>query len=136
MKKNKIKKLNRHSSYVCNISFHIIFITKYRKKFLKGPIKKAIKQLLYAKSNSINIAIRAIESDLDHIHLFIEANTDITVSFICKSLKGYSSFHIRNMFLWLKKYKAFWSPSYYCETIGHINSDTIIKYIKNQNNNT
>ncbi len=32
----------------------------------------------------------------------------------------------------LKKYKAFWSPSYFVESIGNMSESTIRKYIQNQ----
>jgi putative transposase len=70
----------------------------------------------------------------DHIHLFVKGNQNITISNIVKYLKGYSSYELRKKFIFLKKYKSLWTPSYFCETIGHISEDVVKKYIENQNN--
>ena len=68
----------------------------------------------------------------DHIHLFISANTILSISYIIKMLKGYSSFLLRIKFPFLKKYKTLWTSSYFIETIGATNANNIIKYIQNQ----
>lgn len=47
-------------------------------------------------------------------------------------LKGSTSYYIRKKYPSLKKYKSFWSPSYFCETIGNMSEIVIRKYIKNQ----
>ena len=47
-------------------------------------------------------------------------------------IKGYSSFMIRKKNSWMKKYKAFWSSSYFVESIGNISESTVRKYIRNQ----
>ena len=47
-------------------------------------------------------------------------------------LKGGTSYSIRKRYPFLKKYKSFWSPSYFCETIGNMSEKVIRKYIQNQ----
>ena len=68
----------------------------------------------------------------DHIHLFIKCTPKHTVSNIVKYLKGYSSFMLRKKYIRYRKYKALWTRSYYCESIGHISEKTIKKYMEDQ----
>ena len=68
----------------------------------------------------------------DHIHLFIKCTTQHNISEIVKHLKGYTSFKVREKYPQYRKYKHFWSRSYYCESIGHISEDTVKKYIDDQ----
>ena len=69
----------------------------------------------------------------DHIHLFIKCKTTTTpISKIIGHIKGFSSYTIRKKFPKLKKYKAFWSNSYFVESIGNMSELTIRKYIQNQ----
>ena len=126
--------MNRHFTKhkVFNVSYHIIWIPKYRKHILKDDIRKQLLLLLKEKSLQLNISIEASEIMSDHIHLFIKATPDIKISTILKHLKGYSSFRLRKMFPILRKYKALWTHSYYCETIGLISEQTIKKYISMQ----
>jgi len=117
---------------VYNVSYHIVWIPKYRKRILKGNIKSRLIYLLYEKSSQIGIKIEEIECMDDHIHLFVRSAPNLSASFIVKSLKGYTSYMLRKEFPFLKKYKHLWTNSYFCETIGHISENTIKKYINAQ----
>ena len=69
----------------------------------------------------------------DHIHIFIKCQSlKHTIPSIVHMLKGSTSFKIRKRYPFLKKYRAFWSPSYFCETIGNMSENVIRKYIQNQ----
>ena len=127
-----MKYFNNHN--VSNISYHIVWIPKYRKHILVGEIKNELMNIFKIVENKINIKIETYEIMSDHIHLFVKGNQNITISNIVKYLKGYSSFELRKKFSYLKKYKSLWTHSYFCETIGHISENTVKKYIENQNN--
>lgn len=68
----------------------------------------------------------------DHIHIFIKAHPNISVSDIIKQIKGYTSYNLRKKYKWLRKYKSLWTPSYFCETIGLISEQTVRRYIDMQ----
>ena len=115
-----------------NVSYHIVWIPKYRKKVLVGNIELRFKQLLIEKIFALGLVVGAIECMPDHVHLFIKTNTNIKISFIVKMLKGYSSRILRLKFGNLRKFKNLWAPGYFCESIGNITEKTVIRYIKNQ----
>ena len=117
---------------VNNISYHIIWIPKYRKRILTIKIKERLIEIFKEIETKIEIKIEVYEIMIDHIHLFVKGNPNISVANIIKYLKGYSSYIIRKEFDNLRKYKSLWTSSYYCETIGHISETTIKKYIKDQ----
>lgn len=117
---------------VYNISYHIVWIPKYRKRILKNNIKYRLIELLHEKANNIGIKIENVECMDDHIHMFIRSNPKLSVSFIVKSLKGFTSYMLRKEFSFLKKYKHLWTNSYFCETIGQISEKIIKIYINNQ----
>jgi putative transposase len=120
----------RHSTF--NINFHIVFVTKYRKRILSDSIQISLKKFLVRKSHELNINIKAIESMSDHIHLFIQLSPSIILSNIVKILKGSVSRYLKCKYQQLSHIKALWSPSYFAESIGFISESTIIKYIQNQ----
>jgi len=69
----------------------------------------------------------------DHIHMFIRSSTsNIEISKVVQIIKGYSSFIIRKKYIFFKKYKAFWSPTYFIESVGNISEKVVKKYIDNQ----
>ena len=117
---------------VYNISYHITWIPKYRKHILKEFIKKDLSILLKEKCKDMNIDLVIYEIMPDHIHLFIKSNPSLTISKIIKNLKGYTSYKLRNKYLFLKRYKSLWTSSYFCETIGLISEKTVRKYIEMQ----
>ena len=117
---------------VYNISYHLIWTPKYRSHILKGRIKQIVIDALLEKANKLEINIEKYEVMEDHVHLFIKAKPIHKISEVVRYLKGYSSYKVREKYPKYKKYKSFWSPSYYCETIGHISEQTIKKYIDDQ----
>lgn len=126
------KAIIRTRSSIGNINYHIIFVCKWRRKFLLDRIDLRIKELLNEKAKLLNIRIVEMESDINHMHLFVKSSSSTPISEIVRQLKGYSSFYIRKEFTYLSKHTHFWSAGYFVETVGDISSDTILKYIKNQ----
>jgi putative transposase len=119
-----------------NINYHIIWCVKYRRKILLEEIDKRLKELLYIKSKEIDITIEKMETDKDHIHLFVNSHPTKCVHWIVQQLKGYTSRLLRQEFKEVKsRLPSLWTRSYYVETIGHISEETIKKYIQNQKNN-
>jgi len=131
-KKNQKKnyKSGNHCKY--NVSYHIIWIPKYRRSVLVGDIETRLKEILIEKAAQLEIEIGAMECMPDHIHIFIKATPQMMISTIVKHLKGYSSYVLRKEFVELKQCKVLWAPSYFVETIGHISEKTVRKYIEDQ----
>lgn len=117
---------------VYNISYHIIWIPKYRKRILNGNLKDDLTLLIQQKCTQLGISLEAYEIMPDHIHIFIKAHPNISVSDIIKQIKGYTSYNLRKKYKWLRKYKSLWTPSYFCETIGLISEQTVRRYIDMQ----
>lgn len=126
-------RFKRGRTTVYNVNYHLIWTPKYRKCILKGKFKTIITNALFEKAKELGIEIEKYELMFDHVHLFISCTPHHNVSEIVKHLKGYSSYMLRKMYpKYQKKYDHFWSPSYYCESVGHISEETIKKYIDDQ----
>ena len=128
-------RFTRSKRCIFNYSFHLEWCSKYRKPYLMRFEKELIKYI-NIKAEELKISVEAIDIMPDHVHLFIKCKLQkISVPEMVKHLKGYSSYMVRKNHPELKKYKAFWAPSYFFETIGHISKPVIVKYILNQKNN-
>lgn len=137
MKKNKSNpnyKSKNHSKFI--LTYHIIFVCKYRKKFL---IKygEDIKQILFNISRNYDFEIKEMETDKDHIHLMIESVPKISPLQIVRVLKQQSTIVIWEMYRKeLRKYywkeNTFWTDGYFISTIGELSSKTLKHYIQNQ----
>ena len=128
-----MKNLKHNITSVVNINYHIIWCPKYRRKVLVGEVETRLKELLPELAEESGCTIDTMEVMPDHIHIFLKGNPTIPIHLIVKNLKGKSSSILRQEFPYLKKrLPCLWTRSYYCETIGCINEETIKKYIENQ----
>lgn len=127
------KRYTYNSHSVFNIGYHIIWCPKYRRKVLINGVDIRLKEILVKRAAAIGVSIEKMEIMPDHVHLFVKAVPTLAVHFIVNQLKGYSSYILREEFPWLKsRLPTLWTRSYYCETIGHISENTIIRYIEDQ----
>jgi putative transposase len=118
---------------VYNVGYHVIWATKYRSQIMTGNFAKIIENALLVKAQQLEVVLEKYEIMPDHLHLFIKCTPHHKISEVIGQLKGYSSYILRKIYpKYRKKYKHLWSPSYYCETVGHISEATIKKYIDNQ----
>ena len=121
---------------VYNVKYHIIWCVKYRRKVLVDYVDKRLKELLNIKAKELNIVIEKMETNIDHIHLFINADPTQSIHWIVQQLKGYTSKILREEISSVRtRLPSLWTRSYYVETIGHISEKTILKYIEEQKKN-
>ena len=130
-----MKELKHNTTSVVNINYHIIWCPKYRRKILVNGVDDRLKVVLCEIAKEMDCEIESMEIMPDHCHIFIKATPIIPIHLIVKNLKGKSSKILREEFPTLKsRLPNLWTRSYYCETIGCINEETINKYIENQKN--
>lgn len=128
-----MKKLKHNATSVVNINYHIIWCPKYRRKILVNGVNDRLKVVLGEIAEENDCCINTMEVMPDHIHIFLKGNPIIPIHLIVRNLKGKSSRILRQEFPHLKKkLPCLWTRSYYCETIGCINEETIKEYIENQ----
>jgi putative transposase len=95
--------------------------------------EEILRKCFFASCVKLNMLLVELDIMPDHIHLFVKCvNTMTPVSKIVAHMKGFSSYTVRKTFPKLRRYKAFWSPSYFIESIGNMSEGTIRKYIRNQ----
>ena len=133
-KPNKNYKSKNHSKFI--LTYHIIFVCKYRKKLL---IKygEDVKQIMYDISKRYDFDIKEMEVDKDHIHMMISSVPKISPLQIVRVLKQQSTIQMwRRYASELKKQywkgNTFWTDGYFCSTIGEVSSKTLKHYIQNQ----
>ncbi|MBR6517592.1 MAG: IS200/IS605 family transposase [Bacilli bacterium] len=129
--------LKRNSNAVYLMNYHLILITKYRKKvFINDTIVERTKEIMRKIAKDFDVEIINQECGEDHIHLMISTKPTTDLTKLINILKGHSSRYIRKEFeeeLSLVLYgDSFWSDSYYIATAGNVSVDTIYNYIDNQ----
>ena len=119
-----------------NLMYHIILVTKYRKKLLityGNFVKKCIEEI----SLKYNFRVECMEVDKDHIHILIKTKPSQTPSFIVSLIKQITTFKLyqdykKELKTIFYKRDIFWSSGYFINTIGNASEETIKEYIKNQ----
>ena len=94
----------RKSSHtVYDIKYHLVWITKYRKKVLKGAVGERLRELVreICKSNDVEI-IKGYVSQ-DHIHLFVSVPPHMSLSKLVQLIKGKTSIKIQQEFKVIQK---------------------------------
>jgi len=125
LKQPKDSRYVKHAGAVFNLSYHIVFCPKYRRKVLVGEVEQRLKHILYATAQQYGVP--------DHVHLFVTSDPTRCVAEIVNRLKGASSRILRQEFSHLvSRMPTLWSRSYFAGTVGHVSESTVQKYIENQ----
>ncbi len=109
----------RYTRY--SIAYHLVWIPKYRRRVLVGEVQAETKRLIAECCERQGLTLLAVETDEDHIHVFVSAPPRFSPAMIANLLKGYTSRYLREKFLRLKKVcgkEHLWTQSYYVGTAG------------------
>jgi putative transposase len=125
----------RTSHTIYDNKYHIVWITKYRKKVLKDEIGFRLREIIRQICSTEKVDILKGAIGVDHIHLLLQIPPYIAVSRIVQHLKGESSRKLQMEFPQLQKQfwgQHFWAIGYFCSTTGTVTDDVIKKYIEEQ----
>ena len=126
----RIRALN-HSTY--QHQYHIVWGTKYRRKYLKPYVKQEFLSCLYACMEKYpTLYLHACNVDQDHVHLQLEIAPDTRVATAIQHLKALTSIHLKHQFKFIRDMYidgGIWSVGYFSSTIG-LNEAQIKHYIE------
>ena len=123
-----------HCVYQCD--YHIVIVTKYRKKIFNEGIFAYFKiKLAEVTEHYPLIKIKQVNHDKDHIHMLVSIPPTTTVGKVVGIIKQNTARNLKQKFSFLKEVywgtEAIWSEGYFVSTVG-INDRVIKKYIENQ----
>lgn len=95
-------------------------------------MENRFKELANEICESLGIEIIALECDIDHVHLFVNAVPTLSPADIMAKLKGKTSKILREEFDQLQHLPSLWTRSYFVSTAGNVSSETIQHYVENQ----
>ena len=121
------------ASCVFTLKYHLVWCPKHRSNVLTSEVAERSKDLLYEKTEEINVIIEALEIIPGHIHLFVSADPTIAPQRLANQFKGYTSRILRKAFAHLRsRMPALWSRSYYVGSVGHVSADAVKKKTQEQ----
>ena len=122
-----------HTKY--DNKYHIVWITKYRKKILRDEIGYRLREIIRQVCSADKVEILKGSIGLDHIHMLLEIPPHIAVSRVVQHLKGESSRKLQMEFPQLGKQfwgQHMWAIGYFCVTTGTVTETAISQYIEEQ----
>src|SRR5262245_57874172 len=129
----RIRQLN-HSVY--QTEYHIVWGTRYRRKFLKQYVRNELVKTLYKiqKKHPDWYVVKMNTGD-DHVHMLMEIPPKYSIAEVVQKLKAESSAVLKSKFPFISKIyddTGIWSTGYFVSTVG-LNEANIRKYIDRQN---
>lgn len=128
--------MKSHYHCVYNLSYHLVLVSKYRKKCFTGEMLSRLEDIVRKNCTDWDIELMAFNGEADHIHLLIDMHPNIMPSKFINNLKTVSSRLIRKEFSeHLSQYywkPVLWTRAYCLLTTGGATIDTIRRYIENQ----
>ena len=122
-----------HTTYDCK--YHIVWVTKYRKKVLVGETSLRLRDLLrgICKENEVEIVRGHVSRD--HVDIFVSVPPHLAISKLVQYLKGKSSRKLLQENKHLSKVfwgRHLWARGYFVATSGNVTDEVIMEYIKHQ----
>lgn len=134
MKKQELSTLF-HCSF--NLNYHLVMVTKYRRKCITAPMLERLKVICTELTEKWDCELLEFNGEADHVHLLLALNPKVAPSVFVNNLKTVSSRLIRKDFkeelskVYYKK-PVFWSRSYCVMTCGSAPLSVIKQYIEQQ----
>jgi len=122
-----------HSTYDCK--YHIVWITKYRKRILSGVIADRVLELLRGICKEHEVEIIKGHISQEHVHMFVSVPPHLAISKLVQYLKGKSSYKMLQEHKSLSKLywgRHLWGRGYFVATSGNITDEIIMEYINDQ----
>ena len=118
------------------LTYHMIFVVKYRKPVIDDEIRDYIKERMGTILANNGGSLIELNSDRDHVHFLFEMPPDVNLSLWIRGTKAAISRKVREQFP--EKLKPYlwggelWTDSYFLTTTGGATIETIRQYIENQ----
>lgn len=124
-------KSNRNIVFSC--IYHVVWVTKYRKKYIGGDIEKRLKEICLEVAEELEFEITEMECERDHIHLLVDIDPQLGIHKAVKRMKGKSSRILRQEFAILRqRLPTLWTNSYFVSSVGGAPISVIKQYIESQ----
>ncbi|XFA98632.1 IS200/IS605 family transposase [Candidatus Izemoplasma sp. B36] len=131
-------KLDSNNHSVFKMYYHLVLVTKYRRKVLDNNICEYLEKRFNTIGESYNLHLEEMNHDLDHLHILFRAEPKSNISKFINAYKSSTSRKIKELFpyvtekLWESK---FWSQSFCLITTGGAPIEVIKQYIESQGEN-
>jgi len=124
--------LESYSHGFGQLTYHIVFVPKYRRPiFNEEFVKRACDMLFRQIAEKYGFTIHELQIMPDHVHLFIEVNPSDSISRVVQLFKGISARRLFQRFPELARFSRehIWSAGKFYRSVGNVTADTVKHYI-------
>ena len=124
---------NAHSVFF--LYYHLILVTKYRKKVFDDEVSNRARELFEAIAPNYKIKVLEWNHEQDHIHVLFKAQPKTELSKFINAYKSASSRVLKKEYPSMKEQlwkKMFWSRSFCLLSSGGVPTEVIKQYIEEQ----
>jgi REP-associated tyrosine transposase len=117
------------------LQYHLVWVPKYRKRVLRGPLARRLYELLRQCAEMNDWSVEELNVQTDHVHLLVQLPPKVAVSRAVNLMKGGTSRAIRAEFPELDEFlwgDSLWADGYFAESVGQVTEARIRAYIQNQ----
>jgi len=126
----------RHTAHATfDLKYHVIWITKYRYKILRGRIAERARELIRQVCQAREVVIIRGAVSPDHIHMLLSAPPHLAPAKLVQYIQGRSWRKLPEEFPELRKRywgQHLWARGYLCATVGAVDEPTIQAYLEKQ----
>ena len=123
------------SHTVYDLKYHIVWITKYRKKVMRGEIGLRLRELIKQGCEAQDVQIVKGHIAADHVHLLVSVPPQVALSDLVQRLKGRSARKMLEEFGELRRQfwgQHLWARGYFVASSGNVTDEIIAEYIESQ----
>lgn len=130
-----MKEMDNNAHSVFLLYYHLIMVTKYRRKVINDDISARGKEIFEYIAPNYGIILEEWNHDKDHVHVMFRAQPKTAISKYINAYKSASSRLLKKEYpeirekLWKG---AFWSQSFCLLTAGGAPVELIRRYIESQ----
>ena len=123
----------RGNHTVSRLTVHLVWVTKYRYKVLKGELQKRCRELLIQICDAEDVRILKGVVSKDHVHMLIEYPPSKSVSDLVKKMQGRRSRLLQKDYPELEQRywgKHFWAIGYGAWRTGTMSEEWVEEYLE------
>jgi putative transposase len=128
--------IQQRSHCVFSLNYHLVIVTKYRKKCLTGEMLRVIETLVRERCAARDGQLIEMNGEADHVHLLVSFPPHIALSEFVNAVKTNTARLLRRDFgkELARHYResVLWSRSYFAMTVGGAPIEVLRQYIENQ----
>ena len=126
----------RHGSHTTfSIHLHIVWITTYRHKVLRGEVAERVRAIVREECQKAGVDILQGHISPAPVHVLLAIPPHVTISRLIQRMKGTSSYRLLGEFPHLRKRlwgRHVWARGYFCRSSGNVTDEVIKAYIAPQ----